>query len=143
MLITDKKRIKVTLGATIAPNASLLDTTMNVTAVRHAFMAMNAAWSGMYRLPLDLLQPLYGSFQWAAKGLLTSDQLFQISGPTTVRGNPTNRVACHGGWYGNFELRHSLEDYPTKGTDGFAFVDQGLVFSTFPQRVDMLSIGVG
>jgi len=114
--------MKITLGAPvsytgaaftapIAPNASLVDITMN------------AAWSGMYRLPLDPSLPSCGSFQWAAKKLLTSDQLFQIGGPTTVRGDPTKRVVCHGGWYGSFELHHSLEDYPTNGIDGFVFFD--------------------
>ena len=154
VLITDNKSVKKTLGATVsytgaaftytvAPNVSLVDTTMNVTGVRQSFMAMNAAWSGMMRLPLALSLTSSGSFQWATKKLLTSDQLFQIGGPTTVRGYPTNGMAGYGGWYGNFELHHSLEDYLTKGLDGFVFVDQGSVFSTFPQRVDMLSVGAG
>ena len=154
VLITDNKSVKKTLGATvsytgaaftttIAPNVSLVNTTMNVTGVQQSFMAMNAAWSGLYRLPLDLSLTSSGSFQWATKKLLTSDQLFQIGGPTTVRGYPTNGMAGYGGWYGNFELHHSLEDYLTKGLDGFVFVDQGSVFSTFPQRVDMLSVGAG
>ena len=154
VLITDNKSVKKTIGATvsytgaaftytIAPNVSLVDTTMNVRGVRQSFMAMNAAWSGMYRLPLDLSLTSSGSFQWATKKLLTSDQLFQIGGPTTVRGYPTNGMAGYGGWYGNFELHHSLEDYLTKGLDGFVFVDQGSVFSTFPQRIDMLSVGAG
>ena len=36
--------------------------------------------------------------------------------------------------------RRSTRAWPL---DGFVFVDQGSVFSTFPQRVDMLSAGAG
>ena len=67
----------------------------------------------MMRLPLELSLTCSGSFQWTG----------------------------YGRWYGNCELHYSLEGYLTKGLDGFVFVDQGSVFSTFPQRVDMLSVG--
>jgi hemolysin activation/secretion protein len=152
--ITDNTSMKKTLGATVtytsqnwsatlAPNVSQVESRMDVTGVTQSFMAFNMVTNAMLRLPMDFTLVTNTALQWATRKLLTSDQLFQIGGPTTVRGYPSNGAAGYAGWYTNIELRHSLEEWIMKGVEGFAFVDQGSVLSTFPERVDMLSFGAG
>ena len=83
-----------------------------------------------------------GSGQWSDTTSLASDQLFQIGGPTTVRGYPTSGVAGHSGYTAAFELHRSLGDW-VKGLDLYGFVDTGTVWATHPSRITLTSVGAG
>lgn len=82
------------------------------------------------------------SFQRSDEVLVPGDLLFQIGGPTTVRGYPSDGIAGDEGFYANLEVRHrsTFQGLPT---DAYAFVDFGEVESTFPSKTNLLSTGVG
>ncbi len=82
------------------------------------------------------------SWQWTGAELIPGGQLFQVGGPTTVRGYPSNAAAGDSGYLVNLELHRSLEEW-REGLDVFAFVDQGGVFSTEPNFRPLTSIGAG
>jgi len=83
-----------------------------------------------------------GGWQRSAVPLLPGNLLFQIGGPTSVRGYPAEGVAGGSGYYANLELHKTFEvqDNPI---NGFVFADMGEVFSTFPARTTMASAGLG
>lgn len=87
---------------------------------------------------------LFGTWAWqlADTRLLPADQLFQLGGPTTVRGFPIDSLAGDSGAYINLEVHHSLPvgDVPL---DLFAFTDAGMVASTYPTSKTMTSVGIG
>jgi hemolysin activation/secretion protein len=74
--------------------------------------------------------------------LLPGNLLFQIGGPTTVRGYPSDGIAGDSGYYASLELYKRL-GADGSGPDGFAFLDFGQVFSTFPKQTTLVSAGVG
>jgi len=83
-----------------------------------------------------------GGWQTSAVPLLPGNLLFQIGGPTTVRGYPAEGVAGGSGYYANLELHKTFEIADNR-INGFVFADMGEVFSTFPARTTMASAGVG
>ena len=94
------------------------------------------------QLPLSLRLNSNFSWQISTIDLLPGDQLFQIGGPTTVRGYPTNSVSGDKCYLANIELHRDLSAL-TKGLDTFVFVDHGAVFSTNPGTRTATSGGVG
>ena len=157
--ITDNWTDKVTLGttlsytapwlqATVAPTWSWAVTRFGLAGDAQRFGVFNASGSAVLRLPFAFNVQAQGAAQWADARTLASDQLFQIGGPTTVRGYPTSGVAGYAGYFVNLELHRSLGDVlPTvdflKGLDAYAFFDTGSVFATWPGRVALSSIGAG
>lgn len=88
------------------------------------------------------------SFAFIAKGagqyagnqtLLPGDLLFKIGGPTTVRGYPSDGVSGDSGYFVQNELHWNV----APRVDLFALSDVGEVFSTFPARTTMMSVGAG
>ena len=157
-LVTDNLTFKRTLGVTLAyldqnygvtlsPNVSTALTKYNVTDVQRDFTFFNTAYSGFARLPFDFTATLNGSLQWANQKLLPGDQLFQIGGPNSLRGFPTSGAAGYAGFFTNYELHRGLGDLVGelwgKRLSGFAFFDDGAVYSTYPKRVSMRSVGLG
>lgn len=96
----------------------------------------------LWQLPRNL--SVKSDFSWQTTGakLLPGGQLFQIGGPTTVRGYPANAAAGDSGYLVNLELHRSLADW-REGVGIFTFVDHGGVFSTFPYYRQATSIGAG
>jgi hemolysin activation/secretion protein len=82
-----------------------------------------------------------GGWQYTNDTLLPGNLLFQIGGPTTVRGYPSDGIAGDSGYYANFELHRSMGD--EREYDLFGFADIGSVFSTFPSQQNLASVGVG
>ncbi len=82
------------------------------------------------------------AWQYSPQSLLPPDLLFQIGGPTSVRGYPSGTYAGDSGYYGNAELHHEFTDI-SKGLDMFVFYDAGMVFSTSPARRSLDAMGVG
>ena len=94
------------------------------------------------RLPEDFYVTAGGAFQVSTAQLIAGDQLFQIGGPTTVRGYTTAVVAGATGYYTNLELHRDFgKDLP--GFNVFAFYDRGSVYSTSPKVVTLQSVGAG
>lgn len=98
--------------------------------------------SGIVRLDSGFSITARGAAQFTDAKLLPGGLLFQIGGPSTVRGYPSDGVAGDTGYYGQLEIHKSFED-SLPGLDIFAFVDGGEVFSTFPERTSLLSGGAG
>lgn len=83
-----------------------------------------------------------GAWQQTGEQLLPGDLLFQVGGPTTVRGYPSDGVAGDSGYFAQAELHWNLADV-AEGLDVFVFTDIGEVFSTFPARTTLASVGAG
>jgi hemolysin activation/secretion protein len=149
--LTSKATVGVTLSYTSAPFQASISPTYSFARTEFAaelpratefFEAFNGVYAASLRLPQEFNMTLAGGSQWASKKLLSGDQLFQIGGPTTVRGYPTNAVAGYAGYYANLELHHGLNQV-LEGLDVFGFYDNGMIFSTYPRSVTMNSVGAG
>jgi hemolysin activation/secretion protein len=151
--VTDDRTTKSTIGPsithssadhsiTIAPAYNYVESRSAITQTSRYFDLYSGSGSLLLRLPGHFSISATGSGQYTREKLLPGDQLFQIGGPTTVRGYPTNAVAGDSGYYVNVELHNSLNDL-VKGFDLYAFYDMGEVFSTFPPRTALYAGGAG
>ena len=96
--------------------------------------------SGSLRLADDVSFVARGAGQYAGDNtLLPGDLLFEIGGPNSVRGYSSEGVAGDSGYYVQSELHWSASD----SVDLYALADVGEVFSTFPARTTMASVGAG
>lgn len=100
------------------------------------------SFDGRYRFENGMTLVGRGGWQKSDVKLLPGNLLFQIGGPTTVRGYPAEGVAGGSGYFGNLEL-HKRFDLQDSAINGFIFADFGRVFSTFPRRTSMASAGLG
>ncbi len=82
------------------------------------------------------------AWQYSPQSLLPPDLLFQIGGPTSVRGYPSGTYAGDSGFYANAELHHEFTDI-SRGLDMFVFYDAGMVFSTSPPHRSLDAVGLG
>ena len=146
---TEKGSIGFTLGytspnfsASLSPSYSRAHTKFNILGTTQDFSLGNGVYSALARLPADFALTVGGAFQVSSAALLPGDQLFQIGGPTTVRGYPTDAVAGASGYYGNLELHHPLS-MVLPGLDVFAFYDKGAVYNPSPKVINLNSAGVG
>lgn len=130
------------LSANVAATFSRAQTDIAVTKTSQDFDLYNGTFSGLLHLPhrFDLL--VDGAFQASSAPLLPGDQLFQIGGPTTVRGYSTDAVAGSSGFYTNVELHHDLSPI-NKSLTGFVFYDRGSVYNPNPAVTTLNSIGLG
>jgi hemolysin activation/secretion protein len=131
-----------TLSLSISPTYSAAQTAFQVTDTSQRFSLYNASYAGSLRLPADFVATLGGAFQISSAQLIAGDQLFQLGGPTTVRGYSTGIVAGASGYFGNLELHHGL-DFVLPGLSAFGFYDRGTVYSTSPSEVTLNSVGAG
>lgn len=151
--VTDNLTSKGTVGFTagyygdgytvsVSPTVSYAHSNLAVTDRNLDYYLYGGSASAAVQLPAQFYFQAIGSWQVASKSLLPGDQLFQIGGPTTIRGYPSNAVAGGTGYYGNFELHRSMTEI-VPGLDLFSFLDHGSVYSTFPKRTTLTSAGVG
>ena len=82
------------------------------------------------------------AWQFAQQKLLPADLLFQIGGPTSVRGFASGTFAGDSGFYGNAEL-HKAISRPNYTVDVFAAYDGGVVWSTSPAQRSLQSVALG
>jgi hemolysin activation/secretion protein len=127
---------------TIAPAASWAETHDEILETNKSYALYTGSLSGFGRLPLNFSVSMLGSWQYTNELTLPGDQLFQIGGPTTVRGYPTNTVAGLSGYYVNLEFHRNMSDL-IQGLDIYAFIDRGEVYSTFPSHTLLQSAGGG
>jgi hemolysin activation/secretion protein len=146
---TDKGTGGLTVGytdphfsANVAANYSRAQTDIAVTNTSQVYNLYNGTFSGLLHLPSRFDVLVDGAFQASSAPLLTGDQLFQIGGPTTVRGYSTDAVAGSSGFYANFELHHDLS-LVNRDLTGFVFYDRGSVYNPKPAVTTLNSMGLG
>jgi hemolysin activation/secretion protein len=129
-------------SVSIAPAFNYVESHSELSGLNRYFNIYSTSANLLIRLPANFTLSVTGSGQYTRERLLPGDQLFQIGGPTTIRGFPTNAVSGDSGYYVNYELHNNLNGL-VKGLDIFGFVDMGEVFSTFPARTALYSAGGG
>ena len=133
-------------GATVT--GSIVQSTSEVSGQRSDFDLLGGTFYARRALPRGLLGVASGAWQIASRQSIPGGELFQVGGPTTVRGYPGNAVAGPSGYFAQFELHHSFELPSATGPagpvlDGFVFLDQGGVFNHYPRHQDLRSVGMG
>jgi len=116
--------------------------TDNLAASSADYVIGTGSIDGAYRFANGVSFIGRGAWQSSQASLLPGNLLFQIGGPTTVRGYPSDGVAGDSGFFANLELHKTLTFNET-AFNGYVFADLGEVYSTFPTVVSMASAGVG
>ncbi|WP_127145487.1 ShlB/FhaC/HecB family hemolysin secretion/activation protein [Pelagibacterium montanilacus] len=98
--------------------------------------------SGYVDLTDEISVQARGSWQYTEEQLLPGNLLFQVGGPTTVRGYPAEGVGGDSGYLVQAELHWDMNEH-VRGLGTFVFADLGEVFSTFPERTTLFSTGLG
>ncbi len=129
-----------TFGSQVQFVSATVDDIIAGTSTRYSITT--GSLDGTYRFANGVAFIGRGSWQATNEVLLPGDLLFQIGGPTTVRGYPSDGVAGDSGYYANFEF-HKAFTVQGKTISGFVFADIGEVFSTFPAVTTLVSAGIG
>ena len=149
----DTRYTRASVGAALNVNLASLNhsSTVNWSQIAHhdklADRERNyTVWTGntasVWRISDDVYGTLVGAWQYSGETQLPGDQIFQIGGPTTVRGYPIGAAFGNSGFYGQAELHYTLPDL-LKQFEAFAFLDHGRTYAnpTFTMRAT--SIGGG
>lgn len=131
------------VSASVSPTLSAAQSYSDVTGVKENFLLQSGTFSSLAQLPYNFSATLAGAWQTSSKELLPGDQLFQLGGPTTVRGYPTDAVAGPDGYYANLELHHPIPGPMSTALDAYVFYDRGSVFNHFPAVQTLNAIGAG
>jgi hemolysin activation/secretion protein len=129
-------------SGTISPTISHAGSRSDIAHRDTDFLLQSGTYNASAQLPYNVTATLGGAWQVSSKDVLPGDQLFQLGGPTTVRGYTPDVVAGHSGYYGNFELHHTLPVWDN-GVDAFAFYDHGSVYNHYPAVQTLDSLGLG
>ena len=151
--ITDNRTLKngggfsasltgATYSFSFSPNVAQADTHNDILNTNRSFTLVTATTADVVKFPGDFSLSFVGVAQFADVRLLPGDVLFNIGGPTTVRGYPTNATAGDSGYYGNLELHRNWSAL-VAGLDTYLFTDFGQVYSTFPLNKEAWSGGLG
>jgi hemolysin activation/secretion protein len=132
-----------TFAAQISPGVDIVQSHDHILDQNRDFSLFTGSGSAQVMLPLGASLSSAAAWQWTGSRLLPSNQLFQIGGPTTVRGYPTDAIAGDSGFYANLELHRPVEVLNWLKLDPFVFGDIGSVASTFPTSTTLTSLGVG
>ena len=116
-----------------------------LAATRQGFFIAAGNASADYAVADDVTLSARGAWQYTIpySGLagMPGNLLFQIGGPGTVRGYPSDGVGGDSGYYFETELHWAPPE--VEGVDLYALADFGEVFSSFPARTTMASVGAG
>ncbi len=93
-------------------------------------------------LPVGLSFVVNGGWQQTSVQRLAPDQLFQLGGPTSVRGYEADYVAGFSGFFSQFELHKDAASI-TPGLDLFSFLDMGRVYAPATTEKKMMGFGFG
>ncbi len=129
-------------SASVSPTLTDVQSRSAVSNGEANFLLQGGSFVSSLKLPADFNATFNGSWQASSVQLIPGDQLFQIGGPTTVRGYPANAVAAPDGFYSNLELHHALP-FLNGALDAYAFYDEGAVYNHFPAIQDLNSLGLG
>lgn len=152
-VFSDDTTYKWTTGVTMSHT-----TADNVTSISPAFVFANNRnqifdqardlrfFNGTASSTVLLVDPysvvVNGAWQWTLQKFLPADQLFEIGGPTTVRGYAANALGGDSGYYVDVELHRGLKEL-FDGLDGYLFADNGHVFNPVPSHRAIVSTGAG
>ena len=137
---------RLSAGGTL--NTSFVQSHSQVSEQNTDFALFGGTFYLRDQLPRRFVGVVSGAWQVSTQQFIPGGQLFQVGGPTTVRGYSSNALAGPSGYYANFELHHPLR-IPAYGRfagahlDGFVFLDQGGVFNHYPHYQDLRSVGGG
>jgi hemolysin activation/secretion protein len=106
------------------------------------FRLFNGTANGTTALVAPYSLVISGAWQWTSQKVLPADQLFEIGGPTTVRGYPSNALGGNSGYYINLEVHRGLAAI-LAGLDSFVFIDHGQVFNPVPSHRALVAPGLG
>jgi hemolysin activation/secretion protein len=130
------------LSASVSPTVSAAQSYSSISGLTENFALQNGTFGSVLQLPYNFNATAGGAWQMASRELLPGDQLFQVGGPTTVRGYPTDAVAGPDGYYSNLELHRPIQAFDTT-IDAYAFYDRGVVYNHFPAVQTLNSLGAG
>jgi hemolysin activation/secretion protein len=126
----------------VSPNVAQALTRNELLGSKRTFTLVTGTTTNQVRLPEEFSLSLIGAGQYADVVLLPGDVLFNIGGPTTVRGYPSNASGGDSGYYTNLEL-HKNWNSQVVGLDTYLFTDFGQIYSTFPVNREAWSAGFG
>ncbi len=120
------------------------------------FLIYQGSLSWIERITPDLAASVTSNWQVTASRSLPSDELFQIGGPSTVRGYQQGLISGDGGYFSQAQLTYRIGSVlsslgvpdsivkPTlSDTSIYAFTDSGRAMTVSPQPKTMLSVGTG
>lgn len=113
-----------------------------LSGARQNFTILTGNTASVWRINEDLYGSLVGAWQYTGETQLPGDQIFQIGGPTTVRGYPIGSAFGNSGFYGQAELHYALPD-PLRQLEAFVFLDHGITYASSPASTRATSIGAG
>ena len=131
-----------TLLATFAPALAYARNHDSVLGKDRDLGIFSATLYAMWQLGGGTNLQLNAAGQYSSDTLLPPDLLFQIGGPSSIRGYVIGAVAGDSGVYADVELHHDFGE-AFKNLDPFIFADNGTVFSTHPQSITLNSVGFG
>ena len=132
-----------TFAVNLSPTVSHAETYFKVAEAKQRFVAFNGTASASLRLPNGFLATTSGAFQMSLTPFIAGDQLFQIGGPTSVRGYQTGLFAASTGYYVNAEIHRNADFFSLPNLDVYAFYDRGSTYSVSPAVKTLHSVGAG
>lgn len=149
----DTRYTRASVGAALSVNLANLNhsSTVNWGQVAHhdklADRERNyTVWTGntasIWRISDDFYGTLVGAWQYSGETQLPGDQIFQIGGPTTVRGYPIGAAFGNSGFYGQAELHYTLPEM-LKQFEAFVFLDHGRTYANPNFTMRATSVGAG
>ena len=130
-----------TLLATLAPALTYARNHDSVLAEDRDLAVFSGTLYAIWQLGGGTNLQLNAAGQYSQDTLLPPDLLFQIGGPSSVRGYVIGAVAGDSGYYADVELHHEFGE--PFYVDLFVFADNGTVFSTHPESITLNSAGLG
>jgi hemolysin activation/secretion protein len=131
-----------TLLATFAPALTYARNHDSVLGRDRDLGIFSATLYAMWQLGGGTNLQLNAAGQYTPETLLPPDLLFQIGGPSSVRGYVIGAVAGDSGIYADVELHHDF-GATFDNFEPFIFIDNGTVFSTHPTSTTLNSVGFG
>jgi hemolysin activation/secretion protein len=107
----------------VAPTVSFADAEIKITGEKLDYTLFQLTASASMRFGEVWLGSVRGSAQVASESILPGSDLFQIGGPSSVRGYPSSLASGDAGHYVNLELHRSFADIDP-GLEGFVFLDR-------------------
>jgi hemolysin activation/secretion protein len=109
---------------------------------KRSLTILTGTTSSVWRITEDFYGTAVGAWQYTGETQLPGDQIFQIGGPTTVRGYPIGAAFGNSGFYAQTELHWLLPD-PLKQLEAFVFLDHGITYPNATDSTRATSVGAG
>jgi hemolysin activation/secretion protein len=113
-----------------------------LAGVNRNFTIWTGNTSSVWRMTDNVYGLLTGAGQYTSETQLPGDQIFQIGGPTTVRGYPIGAAFGNSGFYAQAEL-HYLVPEPLQQLEAFVFLDHGQTYFNATTTTRATSVGAG